>query len=68
QEHQRDSTATWSQNYCSGGKPTLEEKHITLSFEVEKSSSTPRSSQRASCSGTALTAEQEKRPHSSPRG
>ncbi|MCI70217.1 hypothetical protein A2U01_0091480, partial [Trifolium medium] len=44
QEHQRDSTATGSQNYCPGGEHALEEKRHTLSFEVKNSSSAPRGS------------------------
>ncbi|MCI69072.1 hypothetical protein A2U01_0090333, partial [Trifolium medium] len=36
----------------------LEEKQITLSFEVQNSSSASRCLQQASCSGTASTAEQ----------
>ncbi|MCI79687.1 hypothetical protein A2U01_0100958, partial [Trifolium medium] len=60
QEHQRDSKATGPQNHCFGIKHTLEEKRVTLSStnstEVENSSSTPKCSQQASCSGTASTA------------
>ncbi|MCI90620.1 hypothetical protein A2U01_0111914, partial [Trifolium medium] len=62
-EHQRDSSATGSQNHCFGGKPL-----ITLSVEVQNSSSTPKSSQQASRPRTASAADQETRPHSSPRG
>ncbi|MCI70574.1 hypothetical protein A2U01_0091837, partial [Trifolium medium] len=34
QEHQRDPTATGSQNYCSGGKLAREEKRLTLSSVI----------------------------------